>query len=36
MVEKIRFVCVWVQQVHSVVVGSPEDLRDLLIDLNLL
>ena len=36
MVEKMRFVCMWVQQDHSVVVGSPEDLRDLLIDLNLL
>ena len=36
MVEKMQFVCMWVQQDQSVVVESPKGLRDLLIDLKLL
>jgi hypothetical protein len=36
MVEKMQFVCMWVQPDQSVVVESPESLRDLLINLKLL
>lgn len=36
MVEKMQFICMWVQQDSNVVVESPEDLNEMLIDLNLL
>ncbi|MDL0421939.1 hypothetical protein NST17_16930 [Caldifermentibacillus hisashii] len=36
MVEKLGFVCMWVQEDCSVVVKCPKNLRNILTDLNLL
>lgn len=36
MIKKMQFVCMWVRPDHKVVVDSPEELRTLLIEMDLL